>query len=62
MKVALAFAVRRGFPAGIEARWLGEGILQLLPTAPWRQASAFSIKLEDLADEWFVSRATLQND
>lgn len=24
--------------------------------------SAFSIKLEDLADEWFVSRATLQND
>ncbi len=21
------------FPAGIEARWLGEGILQLLPTA-----------------------------
>ncbi len=25
------------FPAGIEARWLGEGILQLLPTAPWRQ-------------------------
>ena len=22
------------FPAGIEARWLGEGILQLLPTAP----------------------------
>ena len=25
------------FPAGIEARWLGEGILQLLPTAPWRR-------------------------
>lgn len=24
--------------------------------------SAFSIKLEDLADEWFVSRATLQGD
>ena len=24
--------------------------------------SAFSIKLEDLADEWFVSRATLQSD
>ena len=24
--------------------------------------SAFSLKLEDLADEWFVSRATLQND
>ncbi len=24
--------------------------------------SAFSIKLEDLADEWFISRATLQND
>ena len=24
--------------------------------------SPFSIKLEDLADEWFVSRATLQND
>lgn len=24
--------------------------------------SAFSIKLEDLADDWFVSRATLQND
>ncbi|HBU7546764.1 BglG family transcription antiterminator [Klebsiella aerogenes] len=24
--------------------------------------SAFSIKLENLADEWFVSRATLQND
>ncbi|WP_058912588.1 BglG family transcription antiterminator [Entomohabitans teleogrylli] len=24
--------------------------------------SAFSIKLEDLAEEWFVSRATLQND
>jgi transcriptional antiterminator len=22
----------------------------------------FSLKLEDLADEWFVSRATLQND
>ena len=24
--------------------------------------SAFSLKLEDLADEWFVSRGTLQND
>ncbi|HHL2824200.1 TPA: transcription antiterminator, partial [Citrobacter murliniae] len=24
--------------------------------------SAFSLKLEDLADEWFISRATLQND
>nr|WP_202628238.1 PRD domain-containing protein [Cronobacter sakazakii] len=24
--------------------------------------SAFSLKLEDLAEEWFVSRATLQND
>ncbi len=24
--------------------------------------SAFSLKLEDLADEWFVSRATLQSD
>lgn len=24
--------------------------------------SAFSLKLEDLADEWFVSRSTLQND
>ncbi len=24
--------------------------------------SAFSIKLEDLADEWFISRATLQSD
>ncbi|WJV60677.1 PRD domain-containing protein [Pectobacteriaceae bacterium C52] len=24
--------------------------------------SAFSLKLEDVADEWFVSRATLQND
>ncbi|WP_127959827.1 BglG family transcription antiterminator [Serratia microhaemolytica] len=24
--------------------------------------SAFSIKLEDIADEWFVSRGTLQND
>ncbi|VTR55493.1 Probable licABCH operon regulator [Serratia fonticola] len=24
--------------------------------------SAFSMKLEDLADEWFVSRGTLQND
>lgn len=24
--------------------------------------SAFSLKLEDLADEWFVSRATLQGD
>ena len=30
------------FPAGIEARWLGEGILQLLPTAPWRQATILS--------------------
>ncbi len=29
-------------PAGIEARWLGEGILQLLPTAPWRQATILS--------------------
>lgn len=25
-------------------------------------SSAFSLKLEDLADEWFVSRGTLQND
>ncbi|MCK8326050.1 helix-turn-helix domain-containing protein, partial [Erwinia amylovora] len=24
--------------------------------------SAFSLKLEDLADEWFVSRSSLQND
>lgn len=30
------------FPAGIEARWLGEGILQLLPTAPWRRATILS--------------------
>ena len=30
------------FPAGIEARWLGEGILQLLPTAAWRQATILS--------------------
>ncbi|HHO8398928.1 TPA: succinylglutamate desuccinylase/aspartoacylase family protein [Klebsiella pneumoniae] len=30
------------FPADIEARWLGEGILQLLPTAPWRQATILS--------------------
>ncbi len=30
------------FPLGIEARWLGEGILQLLPTAPWRQATILS--------------------
>jgi succinylglutamate desuccinylase len=30
------------FPAGIEARWLGEGVLQLLPTAPWRQATILS--------------------
>ncbi|VAS23179.1 succinylglutamate desuccinylase [Klebsiella pneumoniae] len=33
------------FPAGIEARWLGEGILQLLPTAPycaWPMASLVS--------------------
>lgn len=30
------------FPAGIEARWLGEGILQLLPTAPWREATILS--------------------
>ncbi len=32
------------FPAGIEARWLGEGILQLLPTAPWRQATILSAR------------------
>ena len=24
--------------------------------------AAFSLKLEDLAEEWFVSRATLQSD
>ena len=30
------------FPADIEARWLGEGILQLLPATPWRQATILS--------------------
>ncbi len=30
------------FPADIEARWLGEGILQLLPSTPWRQATILS--------------------
>lgn len=30
------------FPAEIEARWLADGVLQLLPQRPWRQATIVS--------------------
>ncbi|WP_158684767.1 BglG family transcription antiterminator, partial [Cronobacter sakazakii] len=45
-------------------------VLRIPRTAPERVSylavrfltAAFALKLEDLADEWFVSRATLQSD
>lgn len=30
------------FPAGVEARWLADGVLQLLPQRPWQRATVVS--------------------